>query len=550
MGAALFAANAVLYREQDYFAPAAEANPLLHTWSLSVEEQFYLLVPLMVAATVLLVSAKDSRRASALRAIEVLLWAVALTSLLLSVYLTDLGGAMPGIEQASLFSFYSPLTRAWEFSAGGLLAAHQLKGGAALSGKRIGVPIGLILVVGSMVLLDSESPFPGVRALPVVFGTLLLLAPGGRFSNASAPLAWPPFVRVGDLSYGWYLWHWPVIVLAKALGVTSTGALLALVLFALFVARITYVAVEQPFRRGRLSRVPIGRLLVACIAAPLVIALSVAALNTKAFEDLAAESAPPWSREDCHYGPNRAEEWPRDQCLRKAPTNPDGSEPQLILVLGDSHADALVDGVSTAAERLGMSLGVWTRDSSPAVGVGDWALQLRALVQQERPDVVIVANRSLAYLDDRRVNRWSEEIRPPGSARERQWGEAVQDSVSILQSQGAHVIWVHNVPEFHIAELGASSGPTLFRRSGRPLTLTLEQLEAQRAGIILFEERALEEINVLAIDPAGLFCGTECTNARGGLLLYRDAHHLTKLGSAFVGELLEEHIWELVHGVP
>ncbi len=250
---ALFAANFRFTAEGvDYLASQGAPSPVQHFWSLAVEEQFYLVWPAVIALLIWL----------GLRwAIGYWLAAAVVASLAYSIW------------ETGTWSYFSPLTRAWELGAGCLLAlaAPRLdripyRWATALAGT------GLALIVVAALTFDDATPFPGYAAVLPVLATVLVLAGRGDSVLGRWPLVW-----LGRLSYSFYLWHWPVLIIAEqAYGEplpASTRALL--ILGALGLAVITYFGVEEPVRRSRtLRRSPVLTLSLAAwlIVAPLVAA--------------------------------------------------------------------------------------------------------------------------------------------------------------------------------------------------------------------------------------------------------------------------------------
>jgi len=228
----VFASNILFWRESGYFAAAAEEKPLLHTWSLAVEEQFYILFPLAV-----LLIWKLGRRA--------LVGAIALVGLM------SLGLSHYAAQASPAANFYLLPTRAWELMAGALCALmldrRALPGNDALAG------LGLALILGAVMLFDRTTPFPSLWALAPVGGTALIVLfarPGGRVAQV---LAWRPMVAVGLVSYSAYLWHQPLFAFARiALSdIPPAWLMLALAAAALGLAAVSWRFVEQPFRNRR-----------------------------------------------------------------------------------------------------------------------------------------------------------------------------------------------------------------------------------------------------------------------------------------------------------
>ena len=242
----LFVANQYLWNiSGDYFSPNVHANPLMHLWSLSVEEQFYLFIPVIC-----LVVLKFRRRG-----LMPLLVILAILSFGWSAY------AMASGKQ--VMAFYVLPLRAWDLLAGAILAmvptvpscAKSSLGGNGGDAADIAASppllsgLGLLLIIVPYVLYTPATPFPGVAALPSVIGTALLIRYGAG-GWVGGLLAWRPLVVIGKMSYSLYLWHWPVVVYWKYMVYDQLYVLdyLGMLLFSLFLGWLSWRFVEIPVR--------------------------------------------------------------------------------------------------------------------------------------------------------------------------------------------------------------------------------------------------------------------------------------------------------------
>ncbi|MBK6630247.1 MAG: acyltransferase [Betaproteobacteria bacterium] len=236
-----FVSNFILMQESGYFDNAAETKPLLHLWSLSIEEQFYVAWPLLIALLWL-------RRS--------LLPAFILLTLLFSLAVSIAITAIDEVE-----AYYSPLTRYWELMAGSLLAClllfaprhfkHMDQAGSRL-GNALSL-IGMVLIVVATFSFSKQSPFPGWRALLPVMGTAMLIAAGpGAWMN-SVVLSHRSLVWLGLISYPLYLWHWPLLSFLRIIEgqAPAIGLRLAAIVISLVLAWLTYMFIESPIRSGR-----------------------------------------------------------------------------------------------------------------------------------------------------------------------------------------------------------------------------------------------------------------------------------------------------------
>ncbi|HEV3300433.1 MAG TPA: acyltransferase family protein [Planctomycetaceae bacterium] len=354
---AMLTSNMLFCRETGYFQSQAEEKPLLHTWSLAVEEQFYLLVPVFFLLF--------ARRKSLHRAF-LLLVVASIASFGLSIY---------GARYSAAAFFLLP-TRAWELLAGALLARLPVRWQTATPRVRdLAAVIGLSLIAIPCFLYDNETRFPGLAALPPVLGAALLIWSGNTavgIPRASRLLACRPIVFIGLISYSLYLWHWPLFAFAnyqsvKPLANTERWFLVAI---SFILAMLSWRYVERPFRSRRLleSR---RRLLAVTALAFLVVLGSGAAMCLDVFPARRwPSSALPrifadTGRRDARY---LKEHDPCDVPGNLARIG-DAEAPAEILVWGDSHAMSVLPAIESACAEAKSSAQAATHSSrAPALG--------------------------------------------------------------------------------------------------------------------------------------------------------------------------------------
>jgi peptidoglycan/LPS O-acetylase OafA/YrhL len=225
--------NIILWHKTNYFSPNAELNPLLMTWSLGVEEQFYIFLPIILSIAI-----KFNKK------VVISVAVISIISFVMCVILT---------RTSPLFSFFMLPTRAWELGLGVMLSIMYREGrlnSLSLRAKELSFTLGLTFILFSAITFDKYTSFPGFAAILPVLGSLMIILGNGRIS--SILLGNRIMVFIGLVSYSWYLWHWPLLSFARIGidGKLSVYSGLLISACALLIAYLSYLFIEIPFRKG------------------------------------------------------------------------------------------------------------------------------------------------------------------------------------------------------------------------------------------------------------------------------------------------------------
>lgn len=564
-------ANAELFANGGgYFDVAAVTNPLLHMWTLAVEEQFYLVFPaLLVLAWWLARRGRTSPR----RLATIIVIAAAVTSLALSVFLTYWSGRPLGLGAVDRsFAFYSSPTRAWEFAAGALVALaepwlrQRLLRWHAMAASALALA-GLITTV--LVVRDSQ-PFPGVIAiLPVAATCGLLVAGTGPTTPVGAWLSHPRTVWVGDQSYSWYLWHWPLIVFFRALDPAGPAYLLALAgLAGLPLAWLTSRVVEAPFRRNR--RI-VGwravRLAAVCFAAPCLAFCGLALFDSHppaVIRQLAWEARAHLDSTQPCIG-----DLPRTamsaHCTWTVP-DPRGT----VMLVGDSNAGQFAEPVMRLARARGMDFMLATSGGCPFVPLSTVYLTVphetsacdrfvrawSAEIARTRPAVVVLASVTPNYVENYAVTMRPVDgsSGPSSSPRDKAalWRRALATMMFGWAARGVPTVVVNTVPQFGSFNLVQCPAYVAYR------TPADCAVQAPTADLVKFETRskAAEEAAVAKVPGAttlNLFdeiCGrrSTCSTYQRGQFAYRDGVHLSVSFSEQLQPEIAAAVDRVIHG--
>ena len=510
LGRDLFAAAAYIsnylfaWWQNDYQNLNATPSPFIHYWSLAVEEQFYVVWPIL-----LLLLARYGRRA--------IFWGISITtvlSLLLSVYQT---------QTSPIWAFYSLPTRAWELGVGALLLFVPEK----VWRNRFMPWLGVIGIAIATFNFDENTAFPGINAVLPVFATALLIGSISIWPRAFNDLSNNRISQwLGSISYPLYLWHWPALVLpSSALGrPLRIRERLFCILLTVVLAHLTSKFIEQPLRHKKIEGRKVYLFFVATTITSLVAGLIISATSSSMisvkgtnykFNLIDVMEKPAVYGDDCHvnYGETKS-----GYC-----TYGDKKSNRTLVLYGDSHAAQWFPALEQIALERGYKLISLTKSACPAVDAPredqgafknvhceKWRQNSIARIKSIHPDAVITS--SFQYFT------------PPSGfpSKSRWWDDGQRRLLSELRGSSNHLIYISDTPR----PLRDIPNCLASRDSH-----TCDSTEKTRNVIINGFEK---------IDPTPWLCTSYCPAIKDGYVVYRDASHISVAASLALKPELEK----------
>jgi len=526
LSANLFLSNFFFASEVDYFATKAELKPLLHTWSLAVEEQYYIFFPLM------LISIWSINRK--------LLFISILGTFILSL---TLAVGNYGIFQNEALSFFLLPTRAWEILLGSLCSLfvlHNKKQFSTLVNQAFSA-LGLMLIVYSIFYFDESMPTPGLYTLAPTLGAALILICARKQTLVNSLLSFKIFVWCGLISYSSYLWHQPIFAFARYITFNRTTFLIQLlcIVLTIFLAFITWYFVETPIRKSKdENKFIIKNILIVSIS------LSVFGLSAIIFEGFQFRYSGPqvkvyrdglrnhkvlrstaYDRFRCFFDQTqKATQLIDFDCISKSKQNK-------IILFGDSEAAHYMDGFKEYLINSDMLLNLFTGASCRAIDFSKNGRRCKlfySIFNSElsskinEGDIVIVSS------------NWFNVYR---KITEVEFKNSLRSLLKEIKKAGAKPFLILNTPDFswhpykYLVRTRSAIKPNMF--------LPAQIFSKSNTAI---QSVAVEE-NVDFFDPSTVLCNgsSECQFIRNDEYLFYDAGHLSKKGSLFLVKEITKH---------
>ena len=548
-----FVLNYVMYQEAGYFDTVSELKPLLHLWSLAIEEQFYILYPM------LLWSAWRAR------------FSITLTIALLCIVSFVFNVA--SVRSDAVGTFFLPHTRYWELLIGGLIASlpQTASGYPSISPivpaiirpelesrlRDLFAVVGLVLCVATVFVLSRSKAFPGWWALlPVAGSALIIVAGSGAWANRNI-LANRFLVLVGLFSYPLYLWHWPLLSFARIAGpeMLFQEMRIGAVLLSIVLAYLTWKFVEIPIRSGSKSLVKPAVLSVLCLSlgGAGFHAYRNNGLPFRLLDSSIASAQFPWRKLQNENCLSRFPQFsPMDYCLLSR-----DAEPELALI-GDSHANQLYPGLAEQFVTIDLGNGGCVpfldveRQDRPDRSAMCPATQTRQALEfaLSNPSVkyVVMTARFNTYLSgigfgENERSQQSDPIRLISGAATGNveiFAAGMRRTLQMLTASDKKVIFALDTPEIGFSPktcIGLRFGPISPRT---PCAVSRVEFEGRDLEYRALLRKITEEYPSLkVVDPAGVFCdGSYCWAKKGSEFLYRDDDHLSVEGSRLIAGIV------------
>lgn len=535
----LFISNFLLLKKQSYFNNAIETNPLLHTWSLSVEEQFYLFYPLVLFFLMNFFSVKK---------IGYWLFLLAALSFVACFVL---------VYKYPKEVFYWPYTRAWEFLAGALIVFFPKNNTSARIGNLLSF-CGLFLVVVSVEIYHKSLLYPGVYAILPVAGALLIIVYAIPETILYRIITLQPVIYTGKISYSLYMWHWPIWVFSKYMFINEHHLWfrVSFLLLVYLISALSYEYIEKPFRnriKYKSSIIVSGLLLFACCT---YIVTSLIQNNNGGFA----------SKEiTCYNETVKMQDtiWSKMQDHEKISSKPDNnnikpfrigdtSKKSTVLLWGDSHARSIATGLAILSFQQHIAIDVFTQSSCPPL------LGVKFIVNEEKrfsfnenvkhyiekhPEIrtVVLTARWNNYYNLLNTNATiklddvNEPLFTQLNNQHKVFKHGLATTIKWLKHHHIKVIITSPIPELKCTIPEMLTIQKLFSTKNDDFELSAKEFSHEYKSVLSVLKETAKEHNAMVFDASKGLLGPDSQYLffrNDGQPLYRDNNHLSGFGAA------------------
>jgi peptidoglycan/LPS O-acetylase OafA/YrhL len=525
LASAGFVANIIFWNEAGYFDNAADTKPLLHLWSLGIEEQFYILWPLITWFA----------------------WIRKFNLLIIIIFLLLLSFGLNifGLKHYPVAIFFSPLTRFWELFFGAFIAWITIYRSSLFKKFPFNInlflnfcsAVGLILITYSFFVINKQYDFPGFWALVPILGAALIILSGNHTWLNSKILSNRVLVWFGLISFPLYLWHWPLLSFARIIesGLPHRNIRIAILLLSVLLAWLTYAYVEKLFRFGgakflKTSGLCVGMSLIACLGLYINHTDGLLFRQNIIFDkyykgDIGHLEYHKYISKNFYtcLPQNLAVNSLKWEGFIRCNQSKNDLNVDIALV-GDSHAEHLFLGMAEALPEKNVAF--YIKDGLPLIDNPDFSDIYKSIKISRSIKIVVIS----AY--------WSDRI--SSGLNEASFDDKLLRVVDYLGKSGKNVYITDDVPNFPFDPINCKGKRWPHSPKKNTCTINIDVFNKQKSTYITYLEKIIEKRpDVKLINLGNNLCDSKfCSMTKGDKIFYRDKNHLNLNGSRYIGRIM------------
>lgn len=545
IGSIFFVSNFLLLNEVGYFNTAADAKPLLHLWSLSIEEQFYLFWPLILSIF--------CKNGYSLKKITIIILAISFLINIIGVYIN------------ANATFYSPLSRIWEIMCGALLAVYSKefkKANYSLFISNIASSVGILLIIFAFYKFDKSLAFPGKWAIAPVMGASLLIIAGENSYINKTILGNKFLVYIGRISFPLYLWHWPLLSFATIMENKTPNdfILISILLISILLSAITYHTIEAPFRAHKFIVLKKQLLFILTM----LILFSLVVVSFKSISNKTSTNSDIFTNELYASKLENKKGW----LCNKAHSFSDcfyENENISAVIIGDSHAPSIYYGLNELYKSYNKNIAVFGGGGGcpPLLGIiseeqygvnnndclKKIKMALDVIISDNNIRDVYLAARWPLYFSSTGFGDVEKGVYPKWILRsegenlinfdnELAFQIGLERTIKVLEKSGKNIIFLYDVPElgFHINTCFKTRPISITNNIKSPCAIARTEYDLRANPYKLAVIKILSKYpSVVQIDLSNGICdGDFCYAENNNIPLYLDDDHLNHIGSKYL----------------